>query len=582
MLSKKEATIPTEPRKYTAGNLKRPGNKPTYQDSAKDYLPNPQLFLDIFGLWELSSPARQSRDRRNPPQVKNVKIFNKPVPFVQEYKYLGLTLDRKLFYKNHIKNVIEKANKATNTIPHLLNTTSNLSIKVKTLTLHFNYKTHLTLCGTSLDTNGNETLSNLSDEERCARISRLLMKKDIAQSLLDTFNDATFGHALDEDDCINLKALEQNLINALRELQFNPGPENCKHPSRPSSSLTRDRRRHRQTRCAASETSKTPEETTQIMNAATERRNSQQQITNNSQTATKTLAQSRKILQRLVWNQNNISFKPTAPPVQKNNTLKNKNETRTQPLPRRVSNNSTYADIIAGRASPTSAAHRRKETLRLANRLSSYLKCYLHSLQPGQTTNISNFTLYKMTELPQLLRVLGGGTCIYVKKALVYYQIPTPELELTETKIINLNIGNNKHITLVSIYCKTQQRFNTTDLNKLLNINHNVIIAGHFNATYSDRNNVKNNHRELNSDHLPIIFDLEMSKPPHTAPYNFHTNWHDYNYPLQNTDLNPFTIDSKESADRAINNLTNAMRAAYDKASKAKHFHSNIKFPSEI
>ncbi|GIY34879.1 hypothetical protein CDAR_389051 [Caerostris darwini] len=53
-----------------------------------------------------------------------------------------------------------------------------------------------------------EMRSNLTDEERCARISRILMKKDIAQSLLDTFNATTFGHALDEDDRAKLKTLE--------------------------------------------------------------------------------------------------------------------------------------------------------------------------------------------------------------------------------------------------------------------------------------------------------------------------------------------------------------------------------------
>ncbi|GIX68284.1 hypothetical protein CDAR_114261 [Caerostris darwini] len=65
-----------------------------------------------------------------------------------------------------------------------------------------------------------EMLSNLSNGERCAIISRILMKKDIAESLLDIFNDATVGHALDEDDCIKLKALEHDLINALREFVF--------------------------------------------------------------------------------------------------------------------------------------------------------------------------------------------------------------------------------------------------------------------------------------------------------------------------------------------------------------------------
>ncbi|GIY59014.1 hypothetical protein CDAR_44171, partial [Caerostris darwini] len=63
--------------------------------------------------------------------------------------------------------------------------------------------------------NSSEMLSNLSDEERCARISCLLMKKDISQSLLDTFNATTFGS--DEDDRVKLKALTQDLINTLRE-----------------------------------------------------------------------------------------------------------------------------------------------------------------------------------------------------------------------------------------------------------------------------------------------------------------------------------------------------------------------------
>ncbi|GIY24901.1 hypothetical protein CEXT_29351 [Caerostris extrusa] len=45
-----------------------------------------------------------------------------------------------------------------------------------------------------------EMVSNLSDEERCARISRILMKKVLAQSLLNTLNATIFGHAFDEDD----------------------------------------------------------------------------------------------------------------------------------------------------------------------------------------------------------------------------------------------------------------------------------------------------------------------------------------------------------------------------------------------
>ncbi|GIZ05288.1 hypothetical protein CEXT_714471 [Caerostris extrusa] len=65
-----------------------------------------------------------------------------------------------------------------------------------------------------------EKLSNLTDEERCARISRILIKKDIAQSLLDTFNATTFGHALDENDHVKLKTLGQDLINAFESVNL--------------------------------------------------------------------------------------------------------------------------------------------------------------------------------------------------------------------------------------------------------------------------------------------------------------------------------------------------------------------------
>ncbi|GIX86877.1 hypothetical protein CEXT_10951 [Caerostris extrusa] len=64
-----------------------------------------------------------------------------------------------------------------------------------------------------------EMLSNLSVEEQCARISSIIMKKDIAQSLLDTFNATTFGHTLVEEDRVKLKTLEQEMINALREVE---------------------------------------------------------------------------------------------------------------------------------------------------------------------------------------------------------------------------------------------------------------------------------------------------------------------------------------------------------------------------
>ncbi|GIY20704.1 hypothetical protein CEXT_743901 [Caerostris extrusa] len=58
-------------------------------------------------------------------------------------------------------------------------------------------------------------------------------------------------------------------------------------------------------------------------------------------------------------------------------------------------------------------------------------------LQPGQTPNIPNFTLYKNDRISINSRRTSEGTCIFFKKALVHYQIPTPELESTEATIIN-------------------------------------------------------------------------------------------------------------------------------------------------
>ncbi|GIZ05308.1 RNA-directed DNA polymerase from mobile element jockey [Caerostris extrusa] len=174
---------------------------------------------------------------------------------------------------------------------------------------------------------------------------------------------------------------------------------------------------------------------------------------------------------------------------------------------------------------------------------------------------------------------------------------------------------------------------NINELNNLLNANQNVIIAGDFNATHHAWNNTKNNRcgirlnsfikrknikiiapstptrydhtdtanildfalfknipyttptavlNELNSDYLPVLIDIELNRPPHTAPQHFKTNWHDYNFHLQNTNLNTFNIDTKEKADMAIKNFTTAMINTFNKASTQNRLNFNIKLPPEI
>ncbi|GIY83478.1 hypothetical protein CEXT_54591 [Caerostris extrusa] len=107
---------------------------------------------------------------------------------------------------------------------------------------------------------------------------------------------------------------------------------------------------------------------------------------------------------------------------------------------------------------------------------------------------------------------------------------------------------------------KSTPRYDHTDTANILD------FALFKNIPYTTSTAVLN---ELNSDHLPVLIDIELNRPPHTAPQDFKTNWHDYNFHLQNTNLNTFNIDTKEKADMAIKNFTTAMINAFNK--KLRH-----------
>ncbi len=47
--------------------------------------------------------------KRLSPGLKPVNLFNQPVPMVNQVKYLGVILDKKLTWKPHIDNKIQKA-----------------------------------------------------------------------------------------------------------------------------------------------------------------------------------------------------------------------------------------------------------------------------------------------------------------------------------------------------------------------------------------------------------------------------------------------------------------------------------------
>ncbi|GIY02764.1 hypothetical protein CDAR_588041 [Caerostris darwini] len=65
-----------------------------------------------------------------------------------------------------------------------------------------------------------EKQSNLSDEERCARISTVIKKKDISQNLYDTYAAALTEYSTDDDDLKEINILHDDLQHAMREKEL--------------------------------------------------------------------------------------------------------------------------------------------------------------------------------------------------------------------------------------------------------------------------------------------------------------------------------------------------------------------------
>ncbi|GFV92216.1 putative RNA-directed DNA polymerase from transposon BS [Trichonephila clavipes] len=65
--------------------------------------------------------------------LPHVNIFNQPVPWVTEYKYLGLILDTKLNFAKHIHSAHQKAAEMICTLNRLISPKSKLALRHKVL-----------------------------------------------------------------------------------------------------------------------------------------------------------------------------------------------------------------------------------------------------------------------------------------------------------------------------------------------------------------------------------------------------------------------------------------------------------------
>lgn len=88
-----------------------------------------------FATWRIQVNANKSAamffsKRRREPD-REITIFGQPIPWKNETKYLGVTLDRKLTWKAHTDSCLNKGNMAAAHLYPLLNRRSKLSAKTK-------------------------------------------------------------------------------------------------------------------------------------------------------------------------------------------------------------------------------------------------------------------------------------------------------------------------------------------------------------------------------------------------------------------------------------------------------------------
>ena len=95
------------------------------------------IIIKYFNKWKLKANSKKTEaiifTKRKPIINKKVKIQNQEIEWSNEVKYLGLTLDNKLTYSKHLKNLENKCTGLIIMLYPLINTKSKLSVQNKLL-----------------------------------------------------------------------------------------------------------------------------------------------------------------------------------------------------------------------------------------------------------------------------------------------------------------------------------------------------------------------------------------------------------------------------------------------------------------
>lgn len=208
----------------------------------------------------------------------------------------------------------------------------------------------------------------------------------------------------------------------------------------------------------------------------------------------------------------------------------------------------------------------------------------------------------------------GGGVAIIIRNNISHRKFVIPHTNTLETVAIQLTIRNQAH-TIVSTYKPPNINIDTNEIDKILSLSNNIIIAGDLNCKdqlwYCSRGN--RNGRELrkyceskyyrilfpdspthfppkgnpsildiviakgcnslshietiqalSSDHLPILFSIGGEFTQHnriSLDYN-NANWKLFKEQINNNIFIPVEISSTDCIDTEIANLTKAIKLA--------------------
>ena len=251
---------------------------------------------------------------------------------------------------------------------------------------------------------------------------------------------------------------------------------------------------------------------------------------------------------------------------------------------------------------------------------------------PGNLSKIANYDLYN-DDRPRISNHTSGGTAIYVRQSIPHCRIQPPRLQAGEATVIQLNLPENHVITIASVYLAPRLATGLIikDLTTLFKISPHVIVAGDFNAKHQAWGCPASNSRgfavkkwadenyfdvvspgsptrfnnvidfaitsnipytyhmevtnELPSDHLPILYTLELNHFSLQFPAKLKTDWEKFKNLLNRNspprlNLADWTMDT---ADAEVAQLESILRETYSASSRPRSSKANYyKLPPGI